>query len=129
MSYIDNSGLAYFWSKIKGMLSAKAGTHDSIKNITRSGSTFTATRADDTTFTFDQLKSLKDSVLIVNTSSTTSTVNISSLGYNSATDMLQVHINGLKLINSEYSVSNSTLTLTTPLSSGNIIEVTVTKLG
>lgn len=51
MSYVDNNALAYFWSKIKG---AFAGKSDAIKNITRNGTTFTATRADGTTFTFDQ---------------------------------------------------------------------------
>lgn len=129
MSYLDNSGLSYFWSKVKNKLSGKAGTHDAIKNITRSGATFTATRADNTTFTFDQLRSLKNSVLSINTTASTKTINISSLSYNSSTDMLQVHINGLKLISSEYSVSGSTLTLVNALSAGNIIEITVTKIG
>lgn len=129
MSYLDNSGLSYFWSKVKSKLSGKAGTHDAIKNITRSGSTFTATRADDTTFTFDQLRSLKNSTLIINTTASTGTINISSLSYDSSTDMLQVHINGLKLISSEYSISGSTLTLVNALPAGNIIEITVTKIG
>ena len=51
MSYVDSNALAYFWSKIKGAFAGKA---DSISNITRNGTTFTATRADGTTFTFDQ---------------------------------------------------------------------------
>lgn len=129
MSYVDNSGLSYFWSKVKSKLSGKAGTHDAIKNITRSGATFTATRADNTTFTFDQLRSLKNSSLTISTTVSTETINISSLSYNSSTDMLQVHINGLKLISSEYSVSGSTLTLVNALPAGNIIEITVTKIG
>lgn len=49
--YLDNLGLTYLWSKIKDTFAAKA---DAIKNITRSGKTFTATRADGTTFTFTQ---------------------------------------------------------------------------
>ena len=129
MSYLDNSGLSYFWSKVKSKLSGKAETHDAIKNITRSGATFTATRADGTTFTFNQLRSLKSSVLIIDTTASTETINISSLNYSSSRDMLQVHINGLKLIGSEYSVSGSTLTLDNALPAGNIIEITVTKIG
>lgn len=50
-SYLDKDGLLYFWQKIKALFTVKA---DSIKNITRSGTTFTATRADGTTFTFTQ---------------------------------------------------------------------------
>lgn len=49
--YLDENGLLYFWEKIKAAFAAKA---DAVKNITRSGLTFTATRADGTTFTFDQ---------------------------------------------------------------------------
>lgn len=50
-SYLDGNGLLYFWQKIKNTFTVKA---DAIKNITRSGTTFTATRADGTTFTFTQ---------------------------------------------------------------------------
>lgn len=49
--YLDSDGLLYFWQKIKNLFAVKA---DAIKNITRSGTTFTATRADGTTFTFTQ---------------------------------------------------------------------------
>lgn len=49
--YLDKDGLLYFWQKIKNLFAVKA---DAIKNITRSGTTFTATRADGTTFTFTQ---------------------------------------------------------------------------
>lgn len=49
--YIDGSGLSHFMGIIKGAFAVKA---DAIKNITRSGTTFTATRADGTTFTFTQ---------------------------------------------------------------------------
>ena len=127
--YLDRSGLSYLWSKITSKLSGKSNTHDSIKNITRSGSTFTATRADDTTFTFDQLRSLISSNITINTTSTVSSVNISSLGYSSSTDMIQVYINGLKLTSSEYSISGSNLTLTLPLPANNILEIVVTKIG
>lgn len=51
MSYVNNDALAYFWSKIKAAFASKA---NAISNITRNGTTFTATRADGTTFTFDQ---------------------------------------------------------------------------
>ena len=51
MAYLDGNGLLYFWQKIKNTFTLKA---DAIKNITRSGTTFTATRADGTTFTFTQ---------------------------------------------------------------------------
>lgn len=51
MAYLDGNGLLYFWQKIKNTFTVKA---DAIKNITRSGTTFTATRADGTTFTFTQ---------------------------------------------------------------------------
>lgn len=51
MAYLDYDGLLYFWGKVKGVFAQK---EDSIKNITRSGTTFTATKADGTTFTFDQ---------------------------------------------------------------------------
>ena len=51
MAYLDGNGLLYFWQKIKNTFAVKA---DAIKNITRSGTTFTATRADGTTFTFTQ---------------------------------------------------------------------------
>ncbi len=50
-SYLDENGTLYFWQKIKNIFSTKAQT---VSNITRSGLTFTATRADATTFTFDQ---------------------------------------------------------------------------
>ena len=49
--YIDGSGLSHFMGIIKGAFAVKA---DAIKNITRSGTTFTATRADGTTFQFTQ---------------------------------------------------------------------------
>ena len=49
--YLDSDGLLYLWQKIKNLFTLKS---DSIKNITRSGTTFTATRADGTTFTFTQ---------------------------------------------------------------------------
>lgn len=52
--YLDISGLEYLWGKIKIAFSSKADKSESIKNITRSGTTFTVTRADNTTFTFDQ---------------------------------------------------------------------------
>lgn len=41
-------------SKLNGNLATKAAKSDAIKNITRSGTTFTATKADGTTFTFTQ---------------------------------------------------------------------------
>ena len=41
-------------SSINTSIGTKAATSDAIKNITRSGTTFTATRADNTTFTFTQ---------------------------------------------------------------------------
>lgn len=49
--YLDNDGLLYFWQKIKNLFATKS---DAVKNITRDGMTFTATRADNTTFTFTQ---------------------------------------------------------------------------
>ena len=49
--YLDYDGLLYLWQKIKNVFTVKS---DSIKNITRSGTTFTATRADGSTFTFTQ---------------------------------------------------------------------------
>lgn len=49
--YLDENGLLYFWQKIKLVFASKA---EGVKSITRSGTTFTVTRADDTTFTFDQ---------------------------------------------------------------------------
>ena len=49
--YLDYDGLLYFWQKIKLLFSTKA---EGVKTITRSGTTFTVTRADDTTFEFTQ---------------------------------------------------------------------------
>lgn len=49
--YIDGSGLSHFMGILKGAFAVKA---DAVKNITRSGTTFTATRADGTSFTFTQ---------------------------------------------------------------------------
>lgn len=49
--YLDKDGLLYFWQKIKNLFAVKS---DAIKNITRSDTTFTATKADGTTFTFTQ---------------------------------------------------------------------------
>ena len=49
--YIDGSGLSHFMGIIKGAFAVKS---DAVKNITRSGTTFTATRADGTSFTFTQ---------------------------------------------------------------------------
>lgn len=49
--YIDGSGLSHFMGILKGAFAAKS---TAISNITRSGTTFTATRADGTSFTFDQ---------------------------------------------------------------------------
>ena len=50
----DDSTLEGIIAGINTQISGKAAKGDSIKNITRSGNTFTATRADGTTFTFDQ---------------------------------------------------------------------------
>lgn len=127
--YLDLSGLSYLWSKVVSKLSGKTDKHDSIKNISRSGSTFTATRADNTTFTFDQLISLKSSALKITTTTTVSSVNISSLEYNSSTDIIQVYINGLKLTSSEYSISGTNLSLSLSLPADNILEIVVTKIG
>lgn len=49
--YLDESGLSYFLQKIKSLFALKS---EAVKNITRSGSTFTATKANNATFTFDQ---------------------------------------------------------------------------
>lgn len=49
--YLNEVGLARLWERIKTVFTVKA---DSIKNITRSGTTFTATRADGTEFQFTQ---------------------------------------------------------------------------
>lgn len=49
--YVDGSGLSHFMGIIKGYFAAKS---EAVKDITRSGTTFTATRADGTTFTFTQ---------------------------------------------------------------------------
>lgn len=49
--YLDDNGLLYFWQKIKNIFATKSSA---VSNITRSGTTFTATKADGTTFTFDQ---------------------------------------------------------------------------
>ena len=49
--YLDKGGLLYFWQKIKNLFSTKS---DTVKSISRSGTTFTATRADGTTFNFSQ---------------------------------------------------------------------------
>ena len=49
--YIDGSGLSHFMGILKGAFAAKSVA---VSNITRSGTTFTATRADGTSFTFDQ---------------------------------------------------------------------------
>jgi len=49
--YLDSDGLLYLWQKIKNLFATKT---DAVKNITRSGTTYTVTRADGTTFTFDQ---------------------------------------------------------------------------
>lgn len=51
MSYVDSNALSYFYGKLKTIFASKA---EAIKNITRSGTTFTVTRTDGTTFTFDQ---------------------------------------------------------------------------
>ena len=49
--YLDSDGLLYLWQKIKNLFATKT---DAVKSITRSGTTYTVTRADGTTFTFDQ---------------------------------------------------------------------------
>lgn len=49
--YLDSDGLLYLWQKIKNLFTLKT---DAVKNITRTGTTYTVTRADGTTFTFDQ---------------------------------------------------------------------------
>ena len=49
--YLDENGLLYFWQKIKAVFASKS---EGVKNITRNGTTYTVTRADDTTFTFTQ---------------------------------------------------------------------------
>lgn len=51
MGFLDNDGLTRLWGKITGKFTVK---NDSIKSIIRNGTVFTATRADNTTFTFDQ---------------------------------------------------------------------------
>lgn len=49
--YLDKDGLLYFWQKIKNLFATKSSA---VSTITRYGTTFTATKADGTTFTFDQ---------------------------------------------------------------------------
>ena len=49
--YLDQNGLLYLWQKLKAAFATKS---QAITNITRSGTTFTATKADNSTFTFDQ---------------------------------------------------------------------------
>lgn len=51
MAWLNNDGLMYLWAKLKAKFSLKS---EGVKTITRNGLTFTVTRADDTTFTFDQ---------------------------------------------------------------------------
>lgn len=51
LEYLDYAGLTHFLNKIKLIFSKKT---EAIKNITRAGTTFTATRADGSTFTFNQ---------------------------------------------------------------------------
>lgn len=49
--YLNESGLSHFLSKLKSLFAFKS---EAVKSITRSGSTFTATKANNTTFTFNQ---------------------------------------------------------------------------
>ncbi len=49
--FLDSSGLSYFFTKIKSVFSLKS---EGVSTITRSGNTFTVTRPDSTTFTFNQ---------------------------------------------------------------------------
>lgn len=51
IEYLNYSGLSHFFDKLKAFFAKKT---QSIKNISRNGTTFTATRADGSTFTFDQ---------------------------------------------------------------------------
>ena len=51
IEYLNYSGLSHFFDKLKAFFAKKT---QSITNITRNGTTFTATRADGSTFTFDQ---------------------------------------------------------------------------
>lgn len=51
IEYLNYAGLSHFFDKLKAFFAKKT---QSIKNISRNGTTFTATRADGSTFTFDQ---------------------------------------------------------------------------
>jgi hypothetical protein len=56
MDTIDTTmkGLRTDLTSLQTTVNGKAATSDAVKNITRDGKTFTATRANNTTFTFDQ---------------------------------------------------------------------------
>lgn len=54
MGFLDNTGLSTVWAKAKALFTSKASPEDSIKNITRSGTTFTFTKANGTTSTLAQ---------------------------------------------------------------------------
>lgn len=49
--YLDDTGLSHFFQKLSDLFARKS---EAIKNVTRSGVTYTMTRADDTTFSVSQ---------------------------------------------------------------------------
>lgn len=68
---MDSSGLLYLWTKLKALFAGKASTSDAVKSITRSGTTFTAIKADGNSFTFDQQDTWRGIQNNLNSDSTT----------------------------------------------------------
>ena len=79
MAYIGTAALKELWGRIKNYFSLKSET---VKNITRNGTTFTATRANGTTFTFDQ----KDTTYSLSKNGSTITLTGSDGSKTSVTD-------------------------------------------
>lgn len=116
MSIAGTSAITELWAKIKATFASKS---DAIKNITRSGTTFTATKADGTTFTFTQQDSDSHHVsnTIVNNSST-ATSNTSTALTNG-----NVYLNHVEngSVRNSHKISGSGTTTVTTDASGNIV--------
>lgn len=100
--YLDNTGLAYFWGKVKNYVDTHAGGGgaSSIAEIsqtyaTNGGTTYAITN------------------------------------YNHGADALQVYLNGLKLIKGtdwQLSANNANVVLTNAIAAGNVLEIVTLRI-
>lgn len=72
---------------------------------------------------------IKQSKQNITPTAATTTATITITAYSSGSGVIEVYKNGFKLDNSEYSISNKTITFNKSIAAGNAIEIVYTYLG